>query len=43
MFDFVSFASVTLYQKANITGVVWFDGALQEVAGYVRVAEVYHR
>jgi len=34
---------VTLYQKVNITGVVWFDGAPREVAGGIGIVEVYHR
>jgi len=44
MFKFVDLAGgVTLYQKVNVTGAVWFDGAPVEVAGGVGVVEVYHR
>jgi len=44
MFKFVDPAGgVTLYQKVNITGAVWFGGAPTEVAGGVGVVEVYHR
>jgi len=44
MFKFVDLAGgVTLYQKVNITGVVWFGGAPTEVNGGVGVVEVYHR
>ena len=44
MFTFVDFAGgVTLYQKVNITGLVWYEGAPVEVAGGTGVVEVYHR
>ena len=44
MFTFVDFAGgVTLYQKANVSGVMWFDGAPTEVSGGSGVVEVYHR
>jgi hypothetical protein len=43
IFEFVDFAGgVTLYQRVNITGVVWFDGAPKEVGGGAGVVEVYH-
>ena len=43
-FKFVDPAGgVTLYQKVNMTGVLWFGGAPMEVAGGVGVVEVYHR
>ena len=38
-----SAGGVTLYQRVNITGVVWFDGAPREVAGGIGIVEVYHR
>lgn len=42
--NFVDFAGgSTLYQRVNITGVVWYDGAPVEFAGGVGVVEVYHR
>jgi len=28
--------------KVNITGVLWFDGALMDVAGGIGIVEVYH-
>jgi hypothetical protein len=41
---FVDFAGgVTLYQRVNITGVVWFNGAPREVSGGAGVVEVYHQ
>ena len=44
MFTFVDFAGgVTLYQKVNVTGVVWFDGVPTEVSGGSGVVEVYHQ
>ena len=44
MFTFVDFAGgVTLYQKVNITGVVWYDGAPVELVNGTGVVEVYHR
>ena len=33
----------TLYQKVNITGVVWYNDAPVEVAGGIGIVEVYHR
>lgn len=44
MFTFVDFAGgVTLYQKVNVSAVVWFDGASMEISNGVGVVEVYHR
>ena len=44
LFKFVDFAGgVTLYQNVNITGAVWFEGAVREIAGGIGVVEVYHR
>ena len=43
-FKFVDPAGgVTLYQKVNMTGVLWFDGAPREFAGGIGIVEVYHR
>jgi len=44
MYKFVDFAGgVTIYQKVNMTGVVWFDGVAQPFAGGIGVVEIYHR
>ena len=44
LFTFVDFAGgVTLYQKVNITGVVWYDGGPVEISGGTGFVEVYHR
>ena len=42
--NFVDFSGgSTLYQKVNITGLVWYNGAPVEVAGGIGIVEVYHK
>jgi hypothetical protein len=44
IFNFVDFAGgVTLYQRVDVTGVVWNNGTELKVAGGVGIVEVYHR
>ena len=41
---FVDFAGgITLHQKVNMTGILWFNGTATEVAGGIGIVEVYHR
>ena len=34
---------VTLHQRVNMTGILWFNGTATEIAGGIGMVEVYHR
>ena len=41
---FVDFAGgVTLHQKVNMTGLLWFNGTAMEISGGIGIVEVYHK
>jgi len=43
LFNFVDSAGgVTLYQRVNVTGVVWANGTSIQVSGGIGIVEVYH-
>ena len=42
--DFVDFSGGhTLYQRVNMTGTLWVDGAAVDIAGGIGIVEIYHR
>ena len=44
LINFIDFVGgSTLYQEANMTGVVWVGGMAREIAGGIGVVEIYHR